>query len=72
MAKFTVRIHDNQEYIELGNLLKLAGLISTGGYAKMFLQDNEVFVNGEKECRRGRKIRRNDRVVINGDEIILQ
>ena len=72
MAQFKVKIHADQEYIELGNLLKLAGIISTGGYAKVFLQDNEVFVNGEREYRRGRKIRRTDAVVIGDDEIFVR
>lgn len=72
MARFTVRIREEQEYIELGNLLKLAGIISTGGIAKLFLQDNEVFVNGEREYRRGRKIHREDAVVVNKDEIFVR
>ena len=72
MAQFKVKIHADQEYIELGNLLKLAGIISTGGYAKVFLQDNEVFVNGEREYRRGRKIHRTDAVIVNGDEILVR
>ena len=72
MAQYTVKIHADQEYIELGNLLKLAGIISTGGFAKVYLQDNKVFVNGEREYRRGRKIRRTDTVKVNGDEIFVQ
>ena len=71
MAKITVKIHNDQEYIELGNLLKLAGIISTGGYAKLFLQDNEVLVNGEREYRRGRKIHRDDAVTVNKDQIFV-
>ena len=72
MAQYNVKIHADQEYIELGNLLKLAGIISTGGFAKVYLQDNKVFVNGEREYRRGRKIRRTDTVKVNGDEIFVQ
>lgn len=46
------------EYITLGQLLKEHGLISTGGQAKFFLQENEekIFVNTEAETRRGRKL----------------
>ena len=72
MAKTTIKIHADQEYIELGNLLKLAGIVSTGGYAKVFLQDNEVYINGEREYRRGRKIHRTDAVIVNGDEILVR
>lgn len=46
------------EHITLGQLLKDYGLTSTGGQAKIFLEENEgkVFVNTEAENRRGRKL----------------
>lgn len=44
------------EYIKLGQLLKLVGIISNGSDAKCFLDEEKVFVNGEEENRRGRKI----------------
>ena len=72
MARLTIKIREDQEFIELGNLLKLAGLIPTGGYAKLFLQDNEVYINGEREYRRGRKIHREDAVIVNKDEISVR
>ena len=45
------------EYIELQQLLKMENYISSGGQAKYFLLENKVFVNGEEENRRGRKLR---------------
>ncbi|GKQ43407.1 hypothetical protein RD055328_13300 [Companilactobacillus sp. RD055328] len=54
----------NKEFITLGQLLKEVGAISTGGQAKYFLQENEVFFNGELENRRGKKIRVNDEVKV--------
>ena len=72
MSQIKIKIHDDQEYIELGNLLKVAGIIDTGGYAKMFLIDNEVYVNGELETRRGRKLYRNDVVKVNKIELIVE
>ena len=72
MSLKRIKIHDNQEYIELGNLLKVAGIIDTGGYAKLFLADNEVYVNGELETRRGRKLYRNDVVKVNKIELIVE
>ncbi len=54
------------EHITLGQFLKLTDVIQTGGMAKMFLQENEVFVNGEQETRRGRKLRNGDRIDIPG------
>ena len=49
-------LNENEEYITLNILLKIVNLISTGGQAKFFLQENEVFVNDELEQRRGRKL----------------
>ena len=44
------------EFVTLGQLLKLTDAISSGGQAKWFLAENDVYVNGEVENRRGRKI----------------
>jgi ribosome-associated protein len=54
------------EYITLGQALKMTDAISSGGMAKWFLSENEVFVNGEIEDRRGRKLRHGDLVNIPG------
>ena len=55
------------EYITLGQLLKMTDTISSGGMAKWFLSEHEVFVNGEVDQRRGRKLRHND--VVNIPEV---
>lgn len=60
----TVQIHN--EYITLGQLLKVTDCISTGGQAKPFLQEVSIFVNGEAENRRGRKLYENDVIEIDG------
>lgn len=44
------------EYMTLGQMLKEANIISSGGQAKWFLAENAVFVDGEVENRRGRKL----------------
>ena len=72
MSQIKIKIHADQEYIELGNLLKVAGIIDTGGYAKMFLIENEVYVNGERDTRRGRKLHRSDVIKVNKQEIIVE
>jgi S4 domain protein YaaA len=54
------------EFITLGQFLKLADIIQSGGMAKWFLSEYEVFVNGELDQRRGRKLRVGDRVEIPG------
>jgi ribosome-associated protein len=52
--------------IRLGQLLKAAGLVDTGGEAKLLLADGLVTVNGETETRRGRQLTPGD-VVTLGD-----
>ncbi|MBS4218191.1 S4 domain-containing protein YaaA [Bacillus sp. FJAT-49711] len=52
--------------ITLGQFLKLADVISSGGMAKWFLSEHEVFINGEQDQRRGRKLKVNDKIDIKG------
>ncbi len=52
------------EYITLGQLLKFAGLLQSGGEVKSFLADTRVTVNDEPENRRGRKLYAGDRIAV--------
>lgn len=54
MATEKIAIHT--EYIPLGQFLKLANVIDTGGMVKIFLSEYRVFINGEHDQRRGRKL----------------
>lgn len=47
----------NGEYIELCNLLKLAGIANSGGQGKLMVSDGIVQVDGKIETRRTAKIR---------------
>ena len=51
----------------LGRALKAAGLVGTGGEAKVLIQAGEVSVNGEVETRRGRRLQDGDVIEV-GDE----
>ena len=62
-----IRIKD--EYIKLGQALKLAGLVSSGVEAKMLIQDVLVTVNGEVDERRGRKLYAGDIFELEGNEV---
>lgn len=57
--------------IRLGQLLKLADLVDSGGEVRWFLEDAQITVNGEPEDRRGRQLHPGDVVVVNGDELRL-
>ncbi|MDF2716711.1 MAG: yaaA [Paenibacillus sp.] len=54
------------EYITLGQFLKLADCISTGGEVKFFVKETAILVNDEPENRRGRKLYPNDRISVPG------
>jgi len=57
------------ETIRLGQLLKLAGVVDSGGEAKDLLAEGAVSINGEREERRGRQLARGDVVAVGGDEL---
>ena len=56
----------DREFVTLGQVLKMTDTISSGGMAKWFLSEHEVFVNGEAEARRGKKVRHGDVINIPG------
>ena len=68
MKKITI----NTEYITLGQFLKFADIISNGGEAKSYLAYNEVYFNDELDVRRGRKLRHGDKVLVEGQEFIIE
>ncbi len=57
---------DTGNIIKLDQFLKLMDIAQTGGQAKLMIQDGVVFVNGEVETRRGRKLVPGDRVTVEG------
>jgi ribosome-associated protein len=59
------------ETIRLGQLLKLAGIVDSGSEVKALLSELPASVNGERESRRGRQLRRGDRVQIGEHELLL-
>lgn len=61
----------NTEFITLGQLLKLENFISSGGEAKIFLASNLVWVDGELDNRRGRKLYPQMTVKIANKEFVI-
>jgi ribosome-associated protein len=57
------------DMIRLGQLLKVAGVVATGGEIKSFLAEADVHVNGEPEARRGRQLHPGDVVSVAGEEL---
>ena len=59
------------EFIKLDSLLKLAGLVETGGEAKLLIQNGQVEVNGEVCAMRGKKLRAGDTVALEGRTVAI-
>ncbi len=65
-----IKIRD--EFIKLGQALKLAGIVQSGVEAKYMIEDGNVLVNGEVDTRRGKKLRDGDIVAADGKEFIVK
>ena len=57
------------DYIKLGQAMKLSGVVMGGGEAKEVISEGLVEVNGETETRRGRKLFKNDEFSYNGEKV---
>ena len=66
-----VTIHIKDDFIKLGQALKLAGLVDYGVDAKFVIQDGLVKVNGAVEVQRGKKLVSGDVVSYNGKEFTI-
>ena len=60
------------DFIKLGQLLKAADFVQTGGEAKELILDGEVKVNGEVVTQRGKKIFPGDVVALGGEEVKVE
>ncbi len=61
----------NTEYIKLDQFLKWCGIADTGGTAREIILGEDVYVNGEIETRRGRKLRPRDKVEVFGKTFVV-
>lgn len=60
------------EYIKLGQALKLAGLVGSGVDAKFVIQNGQVKVNGEVDTRRGKKLYSGDNFEFEGTLVTVK
>lgn len=65
----TIDFELDREYVELKQLLKLAGISDSGGAAKVLIGDGAVRVDGEVELRKACKIRSGQHVSVGDVEI---
>ncbi len=57
--------------VELHKILKFEGLVPSGGVAKLAIESGDVFVNGEVETRKRKKMLAGDVIEFNGEKIRL-
>jgi len=55
----------DHEYIQLNQLLKLLGLVDTGGEANQRIVDGEIKVNNAVEYQKRKKLRKGDVILFN-------
>jgi ribosome-associated protein len=55
--------------IRLGQVLKLAGIVGSGGEARALVEEGRVTVNGEVERRRGRQLSPGDEVAVDAEAL---
>jgi len=66
------RVKIETPFIRLDALLKFAGLVETGGEAKLAIQNGEVTVNGEPCTMRGKKLYPGDRAELDGKTLVVE
>ena len=67
-----MEIYIRDEFIKLGQALKLAGLVDSGVDAKFVIQDGQVKVNGETDIRRGKKLYDGDCFEFDGTTVTVK
>lgn len=67
-----IKLRETDEFIKLGQALKAAGLVDSGVEAKEVILERQVFVNGEIDTRRGRKLYAGDLVEFDGQQIKIE
>jgi ribosome-associated protein len=60
------------DYIELNKLLKLLGLVNTGGEANLRIVNQEVKVNDVVEVQKRKKLRQGDRISFEEHRILIR
>ncbi|WIO75430.1 RNA-binding S4 domain-containing protein [Porticoccaceae bacterium LTM1] len=60
---------EGREFVELHNLLKLTGMVHSGGTAKLLIGEGQVTVDGAVELRKRCKIRPGQVVEFQGETV---
>lgn len=55
------------EFIKLDQFLKFVSIAGTGGHAKILISEGEVKVNDQVCTMRGKKLRKDDKIQVDGE-----
>jgi len=66
---YATLVEVNEEPTELYKILKIGNLVSGGGEAKQVISDGYVFLNGEEETRKRKKVYAGDLISFNGEHL---
>lgn len=66
------KVYIKDEFIKLGQALKLSGLVDSGIEAKEVIIDGLVKVNGEIDTRRGKKLVPGDVVSFDNNDFVIE
>ena len=65
------KIYIKDDFIKLGQALKLAGLVESGLDAKYAIQEGEVLLNGVVETQRGKQCVSGDEISFEGNSFVI-
>ena len=65
------KIYIKTPFIKLSQFLKFANLVDSGAFSKIFIEENEIYVDGILEKRRNRKLYKNSKIVIGNKEYLI-
>jgi ribosome-associated protein len=68
----TEAVEQHEPTIQLDQFMKLVGMVSTGGQAKLAIQAGEVQLNGLAETRRKKKLKSGDQVTFHGQTVAVR
>ena len=71
MQTIDFSLDPGREFVELNQLLKLVGLVDSGGAGKQVVASGAVTVDGGVELRKTAKIRAGQRVVLGNATILV-
>ena len=66
------KVFIKDDFIKLGQVLKLAGLVDSGIEAKFAVQDGLVLLNGKVELQRGKKCVPGDEINFDGNSFVIE